>query len=129
VLFHKISPFIIISFHLLNFNSQDDHDYGKNNMGKEYVNKKPSQEMFLDFIDEPAESVRRQREGVLLASSTIDLILIFQLYASYAFGPASKRVHIILLDVRYFREHADLDKTGDAEPDILGEASSPPIIS
>ena len=33
------------------------------------------------------------------------------------------------MDVRYFREHADLDKTGDAEPDILGEVPYPPPIN
>jgi alkaline phosphatase D len=34
---------------------QDDHDYGKNDGGAEYPNKQGSQQLFLDFLDEPKD--------------------------------------------------------------------------
>jgi len=66
----------------------DDHDYGINDGGGEYVNKSESQKVFLDFIDEPRNSSRWNRPGI---------------YSSYTFGPIGKRVKVILLDCRYFR--------------------------
>lgn len=78
----------------------DDHDYGQNNIGKDYKEKKVSQQMFLDFLGEPTDSPRRLQEGI---------------YASYTYGPAGKQVKIILLDTRYNR-----DKYG-RKGDILGE--------
>ena len=42
----------------------DDHDFGMNNVGREWTEKQFSQIQFLDFLDEAADSVRRQREGV-----------------------------------------------------------------
>lgn len=66
----------------------DDHDYGKNDAGAEYPMKRESQQVMLDFFGEPADSPRRKREGV---------------YDARVFGPAGRRVQIILLDTRYFR--------------------------
>jgi alkaline phosphatase D len=66
----------------------DDHDYGADDAGAEYPIKKESQEIFLNFFDEPADSPRRKREGV---------------YDAKVFGPPGKRVQVILLDTRYFR--------------------------
>ncbi len=66
----------------------DDHDYGANDAGAEYPKKKESQALFLDFFDVPKDDPRRSREGV---------------YSSHLIGPPGKRVHIILLDARYFR--------------------------
>ncbi|REJ88140.1 MAG: alkaline phosphatase family protein [Planctomycetota bacterium] len=66
----------------------DDHDYGANDAGLEYPKKHESQQIFLDFFDEPAESPRRKTEGV---------------YDAEHFGPEGERVQIILLDTRYFR--------------------------
>ena len=43
----------------------DDHDYGMNNAGKYWAHKKEAKEMFLDFLDEGAETERRlERDGV-----------------------------------------------------------------
>ena len=67
----------------------DDNDYGVSDGGSENPNKVESQKLLLDFLDEPADSPRRKQEGV---------------YASYVFGPAGRRVKIILLDGRYFRQ-------------------------
>jgi len=65
----------------------DDHDFGKNNGGEDYPDKKLSQQYALDFLEETVNSFRRKQEG---------------LYTSYDFGEAGKRIKIILLDNRYF---------------------------
>jgi alkaline phosphatase D len=77
----------------------DDHDYGVNDGGKSYVKKAESQKIFLDFFNEPKESIRRQREGV---------------YTSYSFGDKGKVVQIILLDTRYFRDELPKSKSKKA---------------
>src|SRR5215204_5288534 len=42
----------------------DDHDLGWNDTGADYPMKKESQRLFLEFMDEPANSERWKREGV-----------------------------------------------------------------
>ena len=52
------------------------------NLGKSFQhfsNRLQSQDMYLDFIDEPANSLRRKREG---------------LYVSYTFGQGDKAVKV-----------------------------------
>jgi alkaline phosphatase D len=66
----------------------DDHDYGRNDAGAEFAQKAPSQALFLDFWQVPADDPRRGREGV---------------HASASFGPEWQRVQVILLDTRFFR--------------------------
>ena len=66
----------------------DDHDYGGNDAGSDFPKKRESQQLFLDFFGAKPDDPRRSRPGV---------------YSSYLFGPAGKRVQIILLDTRYFR--------------------------
>ena len=66
----------------------DDHDYGINDAGAEFLGKATSQNHFLDFLDEPAGSERRRTPGV---------------HASYVFGPEGRRVQILVLDTRSFR--------------------------
>ncbi|MBC9868240.1 MAG: alkaline phosphatase family protein [Opitutae bacterium] len=78
----------------------DDHDYGQNNTGKWFKTKAASQQLLLDFLDEPKESPRRRQRGI---------------YTSYDFGPPGKRVKILLIDNRY---HAD--RPGP-EGDLLGQ--------
>lgn len=87
----------------------DDHDYGKNDAGKEYEMKEESEQLFWDFIGEPANSPRRQQEGV---------------YSAHTYGPEGKQVKVILLDSRYHRDSLEringvyqVNETGD----ILGE--------
>ncbi|KAL2609469.1 hypothetical protein R1flu_028042 [Riccia fluitans] len=67
----------------------DDHDYGMNDAGKELSSKDVSQQLMLDFLDEPKDSPRRKQKGV---------------YASYTYGPIGKRIKVILLDTRYHRD-------------------------
>jgi alkaline phosphatase D len=66
----------------------DDHDFGKGDGGADFPAKRESQAAFLDFFGVPADSPRRHQEGV---------------YHSAAFGPAGRRVQVILLDTRFFR--------------------------
>jgi alkaline phosphatase D len=68
----------------------DDHDFGLNDAGAGYPMKVKSQALFCDFLDEPANSPRRQREGI---------------YDAPIFGPPGRRVQVILLDTRYFRSN------------------------
>lgn len=79
----------------------DDHDYGVNNGGAAYLEREQSKQLFLDFFDEPKTSARWTRNGV---------------YGAYTFGPAGKRVKVILLDVRYNRDDPTVP-----DRDILGE--------
>jgi alkaline phosphatase D len=82
----------------------DDHDYGANDGGNSYPMRKESQQIFLDFFKEPADSPRRQREGV---------------YASYLYGTKGKICQILLLDTRYFRDELP-KKTGKAAKGTVG---------
>jgi len=66
----------------------DDHDFGMNDGGTDYAQKKEAQEEFWNWLDEPAQSPRRRQEGV---------------YDVHVFGPEGKRVQVIMLDTRYFR--------------------------
>ena len=91
----------------------DDHDYGTNDGDKNYPKKKESKALMLDFLGVPENAKVRSREGA---------------YQSYTIGKKGKKVKIILLDGRYFRDELTKDdsknkrylpnKTGD----ILGEA-------
>ena len=78
----------------------DDHDYGENDAGGEYPMKEESRRIFLDFWGEPADSPRRDRDGV---------------YASYVFGPPGQRVQVILPDLRYNRTALVAQDLGGAD--------------
>lgn len=66
----------------------DDHDYGRNDAGREYPMKRESKDIFMEFWQEPADSERRTREGNQMA---------------YIYGPPGKRVQVILPDNRWWR--------------------------
>jgi alkaline phosphatase D len=66
----------------------DDHDYGENDAGAEYPMKEESRRIFCDFWGESASSPRRSRDGI---------------YAAYVFGPAGRRLQLILPDLRFNR--------------------------
>ncbi|WP_318311340.1 alkaline phosphatase D family protein [Flagellimonas crocea] len=76
----------------------DDHDFGVNDGGADFSIKKESQQVFLDFMEVPQDSERRNREGV---------------YASHEYQMPSGKVKIIVLDTRYFR--SELVKDNDSE--------------
>ncbi|QIP11595.1 alkaline phosphatase family protein [Spirosoma aureum] len=88
----------------------DDHDYGVNDGGKEYPRRKESQQLMLDFLDVPTTSPLRKQEGA---------------YSTHVYGPKGKRVKVILLDARYFRDPLKKDgkaNVPDPSGDMLGEA-------
>ncbi|MBC8351566.1 MAG: alkaline phosphatase family protein [Planctomycetes bacterium] len=94
----------------------DDHDFGVNDGGADYAKKIESQEIFVDFWNDPPDSPRRARDGV---------------YDATVFGPPGKRVQVILLDTRYFRSQLSKGdrKVGgpylpsdDPSRTVLGEA-------
>ena len=82
------------------FGTWDDHDYGVNDGGADHPMRTESQQEMLDFLDEPAASLRRSQAGV---QQVVDL------------GPPEKRVRILLLDTRYHRDPIGSDGT------VLGE--------
>ena len=92
------------------FGIWDDHDYGVNNGGKEYPKKKEARDLLFNFLDVPKDNPAWNREGA---------------YQSYTFGTGERRIKVMMLDARYFRDEprkaADgrsyLDSTGD----ILGD--------
>lgn len=71
----------------------DDHDYGWNDTGKYYPYKEESKRIFLDFFDEPAHSDRRKHEGI---------------YTSYLFEGNGRKLQLILIDNRTFRNNLRL---------------------
>ncbi len=91
----------------------DDHDYGTNDGGKYYSKKDSSKLLLLDFLDAPADDVRRSRPGA---------------YADYDYQVGDRTVKVILLDTRYFRDTLYADTTGrqrylpNPDGDVLGEA-------
>lgn len=67
----------------------DDHDYGINDGGKYFAQKKESRDLMFEFLGVPAGAPERSREGA---------------YASHTFGEGENLVKVILLDARYFRD-------------------------
>jgi alkaline phosphatase D len=78
----------------------DNHDYGTHDGGVEFPLKEQSQAIFLDFFGEPAESKRRKTTGI---------------YDAKIFGPQGRRVQIILLDTRFFKDRYKKDPTTKSE--------------
>ena len=76
----------------------DDHDYGLNDGGTEFVQKKGSQQAFLDFMQVPTESPRRLQQGI---------------YTSHALATSFGSLKIIVLDTRYFRTALTPNNDGD----------------
>jgi alkaline phosphatase D len=76
----------------------DDHDFGEDDAGGDYPMKADTRAIFCDFWGEPASSPRRTRDGI---------------YAAYVFGPAGRRVQIIMPDLRWNRTKIEkLDLAG-----------------
>jgi len=76
----------------------DDHDYGVNDGGIEFIKKDSAQQLFLDFFDIPNNDPRRSQKGI---------------YHSQTYNIGEKSIKIILLDTRYFRTVLTEDSTGD----------------
>jgi alkaline phosphatase D len=77
-----------------------DNNYGMKNGNGSYSRKAESQQLFLDFLDEPKHSPRRKQKGV---------------YGSYILGEPGRQIKIILLDEFYHAQEPG------PENDLLGE--------
>lgn len=96
------------------FATWDDHDYGINDGGAGFPGAAAAQKEFCDFFQVPAASPLRSSPGV---------------YDAVIFGPAGKRVQLILLDTRTFRSPLKKDPANpkinlpntDAGATLLGE--------
>jgi len=84
----------------------DNHDYGHHSAGSEFPLKEESQEIFLDFFGEPADSERRTTPGI---------------YTAETFGPVDRRVQVILLDTRYFKSPPALAERPEGAGGSLGK--------
>jgi len=89
----------------------DDNDYGLNDGGKEYVLKKESQKLFLEFWKIDKNDERYKREGI---------------YFSESRQIKDKKILLIGLDTRYFRsalegEKRNYQSTSDISKTILGK--------
>jgi alkaline phosphatase D len=84
----------------------DNHDYGKHDGGADFPKKELTKKYFLDFFNEPAESERRQSPGI---------------YDARIFGPQGKRVQIILLDTRWFKNPFKKDPRSKQELNKIGK--------
>ncbi len=84
----------------------DNHDYGHHSAGAEFPLKEESKEIFLDFFGEPADSERRGRPGIFDAS---------------IYGPAGRRVQIVLLDTRTFKSPPVLAERPEGAAGSLGK--------
>lgn len=83
----------------------DNHDYGTHAGGVEFALKEESKKAFLDFFNEPENSLRRKSEGI---------------YDAKIFGETGKRVQIILLDTRSFKSKPIKDVRTKEEKQKLG---------
>ena len=87
----------------------DDHDYGKNDAGKEFSEKRHMRDLMFEFLDVPKDNVSWGREGG---------------YQSYLLTMNNVKVKLILLDSRYFRDDPIKQGNGYAanlDGTILGE--------
>lgn len=66
----------------------DDHDYGLNDAGAEWIKKEEAQQLFLDFLKVPSDDPRRNQEGT---------------YYSEIITTEKGTIKLIVLDTRYFR--------------------------
>ena len=88
----------------------DDHDYGKNDGGGSYKNKREAQKLFLDFWEIPKYDLRQSREGIFFEETQ---------------QIEGKKIQFIGLDTRYFRTELKGKKNGyipndDLNASILG---------
>lgn len=88
----------------------DDHDYGLNDGGVDFIKKKESQQEFLDFMGVSKTDARRSREGI---------------YHSELIEHKKGTIKIIVLDTRYFRSALTVDTESKKrfKPNTYGEGT------
>ncbi|MGB3455328.1 MAG: alkaline phosphatase D family protein [Litorimonas sp.] len=86
----KSAPFAALRADVPLLTTWDDHDYGENDGGADYLYRDLAQALYLDAWNVPATDERRARDGI---------------HVSRTVGPDGQRVQIILLDTRFFRTY------------------------
>ena len=89
----------------------DDHDYGINDGGGDFKNKRESQKLFLDFWKIPKDDLRHKRDG---------------LYFNELIQIDDFKINLIVLDTRFFRSKLTSAKspyvpTNNIDTTILGD--------
>ena len=89
----------------------DDHDYGINDGGGDFKNKRESQKLFLDFWQIPENDPRHKRDG---------------LYFNELIEIDGFKINLIVLDTRFFRSKLSSNKspyipTDNVDTTILGD--------
>lgn len=96
----------------------DDHDYGQNDAGADYVMKEISERIFEEVWEIPDDAPARSRAGV---------------YDAHIIEKNGRRLQVILLDTRFFRSSltrlpesvpglGHYDQNNDPSATVLGEA-------
>lgn len=94
----------------------DDHDYGLNDAGGDFVHKRKAESLYEHVWDVSSRDPRSKRDGV---------------YYTKVIGPEGRRVQFILLDTRFFRTPLTLSTNAfmgryqpspDDDQNMLGEA-------
>lgn len=80
----------------------DDHDYGVNDGGSDNPAKQLAKQEMYRFLEVPESDPSHSRAGA---------------YRSYDYGPPERRVRVILLDTRWFRDA--LERTKGNEPSYV----------
>lgn len=84
----------------------DDHDFGINDGHKRYTYREESQQIFLDFMNEPKDTARRTQEVRIPIVSRVSEELTLTLwgrqgiYTSYEVGADDRKIKFILIDNR-----------------------------
>lgn len=84
----------------------DDHDYGANDAGKEFPMKDASRDLMFEFMDLDKRHPAWERKGG---------------YQAHAYDFDGKRVKVLLLDARYFRDPLKKNKENKNIPNYEGE--------
>lgn len=83
----------------------DDHDYGVNDGGTEYPKKDESRDLLFEFVDLNKTHPAWKRKGA---------------YQAHVFNSGDKKIKVILLDARYFRDPFERDENRAALPNPTG---------
>lgn len=84
----------------------DDHDYGANDVGKEYAKKDESRDILFDFLEVDPDNPAWNRKGA---------------HQSYLYEIDGKKVSVILLDARYSRDSLAKDENNKNIPNTTGK--------
>lgn len=84
----------------------DDHDYGGNDVGKEYKMKDESRDMLFDFLDVDPDNAAWSRKAA---------------YQSYNYNLNGQKVKVVLLDARYSRDSLAKDINNMTIPNETGK--------